>query len=649
MKRLAIIGMMLAVGGLLLGTFPPGGGKSTAAAPAPAPAAAPAAAGPPRSPLDLHYSPDGKWLAVSDKTGGVLVIVDVIGRKVAREVPVSGKPTGVAWSPDGTKVYCAEWNAGAVAEIDAASGKILRHMSTGLRPMGVAVAAKRGLLVVTNTVTHDVSVLDLATGKEKGRVRVPREPYFVTLTPDESMAVVGNLLPAGRADDPMNSAVVSVIDLAAMKSVADIRLPGGSTSVRGVAVSPDGKWAYAVHTVGRTTLPTTQLERGWVNTNAFSIIDLTAKTLDSTLLLDRLSEGAADPWGLVLAKDGKTMWVSLAGVHQLARVELGTLHALLKGESPAASDKPARAVPDTWAEIKKDPEKRKMLVNDLAALYAAGLTARTPLDGKGPRGIDVAPDGQNVAVAMYFSGTIILANSQTGKATATIRIGPDGEGNIARRGERIFHDATYCFQHWLSCTTCHPEDARVDGLNWDLLNDGLGNPKNAKSLLQVNKRSPVMSHGVRSNMEVAVVAGFKFIQFHEPLPDEITSINAYLTSLAPLPSPYVSARGELSEAAQRGKKVFEGGKAGCAVCHPGPMYTDQKLYDVGTRMPLDQRGDFLTPTLTELYRTGPYLHMGQAVTLEEVFTKFNEQGRHGSTKDLSKQELADLVVYLLSL
>jgi YVTN family beta-propeller protein len=648
MKRLLLIGTVLAVGGLLVGAFLGAAKESPAAAPAPAPAAG--AAVTPRSPLDLRYSPDGKLLAVSDKTGGVVVIIDVAGRKVAREVPVSGKPTGLAWSADGTKIYVAEWNAGAVVEIDAAAGKILRRLSTGLRPMGVALAAKSGLLVVTNTVTNDISVLDLATGKEKGRVRVPREPYFVVLTPDESLAIVGNLLPAGRADDPTNSAVVSVIDLTALKSVADVRMPGGSTSVRGVAVSPDGKWAYAVHTVGRTTLPTTQLERGWVNTNAFSIIDLTAKTLDSTLLLDRLSEGAADPWGIALAKDGKTMWVSLAGVHQLARVELGTLHGLLKGEAPAAADKqPAKPVLDTWAEIKKDPEKRKMLVNDLAALYAAGLLTRTPLDGKGPRGIDLAPDGKNVALAMYFSGTVILADSQTGKAVATIRIGPDGENDIARRGERIFHDATYCFQHWLSCTTCHPEDARVDGLNWDLLNDGIGNPKNARSLLMVHKRSPVMSHGVRSNMEIAVVAGFKFIQFHEPQPDEIAAVDAYLTSLQPMRSPYVGPKGELSEAAQRGKKIFEGGKAGCVVCHTGPMYTDQKLYDVGTRLPLDQRGDFLTPTLTELYRTGPYLHMGQATTLEEVFTKFNEQGRHGATKDLSKQELADLVVYMLSL
>ena len=50
-----------------------------------------------------------------------------------------------------------------------------------------------------------------------------------------------------------------------------------SPCIRQTAVSPDGKWAYAVHTVGRTTLPATQLDRGWVNTNALSIIDLKAK------------------------------------------------------------------------------------------------------------------------------------------------------------------------------------------------------------------------------------------------------------------------------------------------------------------------------------------------------------------------------------
>ena len=45
------------------------------------------------------------------------------------------------------------------------------------------------------------------------------------------------------------------------------------------------------------------------------------------------------------------------------------------------------------------------------------------------------------------------------------------------RGNMYFHDATLGFQGWQSCASCHPNDARADGLNWDLLNDGLGNPK----------------------------------------------------------------------------------------------------------------------------------------------------------------------------
>ena len=609
-----------------------------------------------RSPLDLRFSPNGQMIAVSDHTAGVVSIIDVAGAKVAREVALNGEPSGVAWAADGSKLYVAERNAGSVAEVDPAGGRVLRRFAVGLRPVGVAVAAKKQLLIVANTVTSDVSIVDLASGKEKARIKVPREPFFIAVTPDEGLAVVGNLLPAGNSADPQNSAAVSLINLATLKDVADVRLPGGSTSVRQIAVSPDGKWAYCVHTIGRTTLPTTQLERGWINTNAFSIIDLAGRSLCATLLLDRLSEGAADPWGLVVSRDGKTLWSSLAGVQQIASVDLGALNALLKGEGPptpaaeaAKGALPVRPVSDTWAEIKKDPEKRKLLVNDLAALYGAGLLARTPLDGKCPRGIDISPDGARLAVAMYYSGTVLLADPATGKVTATIRLGPDRQPDQVRRGEQIFHDSSYCFQHWLSCATCHPDEGRVDGLNWDLLNDGIGNPKNTKSLLWSHRTPPAMWHGVRATMEVATVAGFRFIQFHEPQPDEIEAVQAYLRWLQPEPSPYLAPNGELSERAKRGKKIFESPQTKCATCHPAPLFTDLKIYDVGTRRPLDQRPDFDTPSLVEMYRTGPYLHNGEAVTLEEVFTKFNAEGRHGVTAQLSKEELADLIEYLMSL
>ena len=604
------------------------------------------------SPLDLKYSPDGKYIAVSDRTGGVAAIIDAAAGKVAREVALNGQPTGVAWAADGTKVYVAERNAGTVAEIDAAKGKVLRRFGVGLRPMGVALAAKRGLLIVANTVTNDVSFVDVAAGKERTRLKVVREPYFAAVTPDEKMAVIGNLLPATSAADPQTSSCVTLVDMETLKTVADIRLPGGSTSARGVAVSPDGKWAYVVHTVGRTTLPTTQLERGWVNTNAVSLIDLAARQLHATLLLDRLSEGAADPWGVVLSKDGKTLWVSLAGVNQLAKVDLEGTHLLLEGKPlPAPPDaKAPRHVPDIWNEIKTDPARRKFLVNDLAALYGAGLLARLPVDARCPRGIDLAPDGKNVAVAGYYSGTVVLTDTATGKLASTIRIGPETRPDQAREGQIIFHDATYCFQHWLTCATCHPEEARVDGLNWDLLNDGIGNPKNARSLVWSHKTAPVMALGVRPSMEGAVVAGFRFILFHEPEPKELEAVQAYLKSLEPEPSPYLAAKGALSAAAKRGKAVFEGKKADCATCHTGPAYTDMKKYDVGSRGPLDREDkDFVTTKLIELYGSAPYLHTGDAVTLEEIFTKFDPKGQHGGWKRLSKEEMTDLIEYLRSL
>jgi cytochrome c peroxidase len=53
---------------------------------------------------------------------------------------------------------------------------------------------------------------------------------------------------------------------------------------------------------------------------------------------------------------------------------------------------------------------------------------------------------------------------------------------LARQGEMALHDATLCYQHWLSCASCHPE-ARSDGTNWDLMNDGIATQAIAQSAL----------------------------------------------------------------------------------------------------------------------------------------------------------------------
>jgi cytochrome c peroxidase len=227
-------------------------------------------------------------------------------------------------------------------------------------------------------------------------------------------------------------------------------------------------------------------------------------------------------------------------------------------------------------------------------------------------------------------------------------MGPSRRPDQARIGERMFHDGTLCFQHWLSCATCHP-DGRADGLNWDLLNDGIGNPKNTRSLLLAHRRSPLMAQGVRESFHAAVVAGFRFIEFHEPQPGEVESVQAYIASMTPQMSPYRTPGGALSARARRGKALFESRATRCAECHSGAIYTDHHAYDVGARGDLDTTSRFVTPTLVEVWRTAPYLHDGRAMTMREVLTKYNRGDRHGRTSHLSAQQLDDLAEYVLSL
>ena len=158
----------------------------------------------------------------------------------------------------------------------------------------------------------------------------------------------------------------------------------------------------------------------------------------------------------------------------------------------------------------------------------------------------------------------------------------------------------------------------------------------------------MMSLGVRSNMEAAVVAGFRYIQFHEPTREEVETTQEYIRSLQPVRSPHLLPNGELSPAAKRGKLIFFG-KADCVNCHWGPLFTDLKLRDIGTTAGIDKGKKLTTPMLVERWRTAPYLHDGSAVTLRDVVTTHNPNDEHGKTSGLSSEEIDDLCVYVLSL
>ena len=278
--------------------------------------------------------------------------------------------------------------------------------------------------------------------------------------------------------------------------------------------------------------------------------------------------------------------------------------------------------------------------------FLAGLRRRIKLDGIGLRGLAVI--GRKAYIAEYFTDSlgIVDIDRLAQPAVRSIPLGKTRSATFIRKGEVLFNDASLSYQKWNSCTSCHTGDGRASALNWDLLNDGVANPKNIRSLLLSHKTPPAMITGVRENAESAVRSGIRYVQFASTTERKAQAIDAYLKSLEPIPSPYL-VNGKLSVAAGAGQKLF--GKAGCALCHSQPLYTNMSKYDVGTRTERDDHKEFDTPTLIEVWRTAPYLHDGRAVTIKDVLTKFNKDDRHGHTSELTDKQIEELATFVLSL
>lgn len=604
-----------------------------------------------RSPWDVAVSPDGKTVYVSDATAQCVEILDATEKTKRSEIPLQGKPLGLCLSPDGGTLYATEHGAGTVAVIDTSSAALSGRISVGRWPVEVVLAANTKRLLVCNQDHHSVSAIDLSQSPPQPIKDIPvvREPSCIALTPDEKFAVVANQIPLGLSTDPTLAAEITILDMQALVSKAAIKLPPGSAVLNGVCVSPDGKWAYAVHGLGHFNLPMTQLERGWVNTYALSIIDIDRGTRLATVLLDDLTQGAADPFAVVCSRDGSRLWISHTGVHEISIVEIAKIHELLQGRVTGdLAQLMDGAAPNIWVRIQQDPTRIDELTYDLTALYIANAIRRVPSGGKGPRGIALAPNEQSLLVANFFSGSVAELHATDGTLQSTIALGPPVEPDAARRGNLLFHDATHAFQRWHSCASCHPNDGRMDGLRWDFADDGLGNGMNTPIVLFSDQTVPLHRQGTFASTWELAKHGLAFTHMIVPTEEEVNDLAAYLRSLKPEMNPNLTPEGTLTEAAERGKVLFSG-KAQCATCHQGPYFTDQKLYDVGVDSPNYPDAKFKTPPLIELHRSAPYLHDGRALTLRDVLTTCNPKNEHGATSGLNEQEMNDLVSYLLSL
>ncbi len=516
-----------------------------------------------------------------------------------------------------SKVYVLEGELDGKLIVLSADLKKESQIDVGHTPNDIVVVS--GKAYVSNRFDNAVGVVDLATGKQTSEIAVEREP--------RSMVLVGNDLYVGcfLTGDTSNAKTVStkieVIDITTNKVKKQIAMIDGSQSVLGLAASPDGSKVYVTHLISRYTYPTTQLDRGWINSNGFTIID-TKDYSTASVLLDETDLGAPNPWDVVVSADGKTLYFTISGTHEIMTVDVEKLEKAIKNVKDGKDSK----CPDIPSIADYIP-----FIADAKARYTTG--------GKGLR--DMVISGDKLYVAQYFSGDVAVVKLEDMSVAATLSAGKQPEASSVRLGESLWYDGNYCYQKWESCASCHP-DARADALNWDNLNDGLGNPKNTKSMLFSHRTPPVMITGARVSAELAVRKGMLFIQYNVLEEEKLCAIDEYLKSLLPTDSPYLNRDGSYTAAALEGKQLFE--EVGCADCHPAPLYTDLAKYKspyIGMDGTWENR-EFVTPTLVEIWRSAPYTYFGGETDMKSIVKKF-------ANRTLTDDEAAKIAEFVLSI
>lgn len=570
---------------------------------------------------DAFYSPssvsvgDDGAVYVSDATKNIVTKFSSEGEAVAT---YSATGTVNRVLAEGEKIYVLEGGLDGKLTVLTTDLKKESQIDVGHTPCDIVIVS--GKAYISNRFDNAVGVVDLASGKQTSEIAVEREPRAMVLVGND--LYVGCFLTGQISVDDNISSKVEVIDTSSNKVKKQISLTNGSNSILGLASSPDGESVYVTHLISRYTYPTSQLDRGWVNTNAFSVIN-TADYSATSVLLDELEHGAANPWDVECSVDGKTLYFSLAGTHEIMTVDVERLN---------------KAV----SNVKNGKDDNCDSLTDISEYipFLEGAKKRYTTGGNGLRDIEVS--GEKLYVTQYFTGNVAVMNLSDMTVASTMTAGKQPEETSARLGEYLWYDGSSCYQQWESCSSCHPE-GRSDGLNWDEGGDGWGTPKNTRSMMFALRTPPAMATGFVAAAEINVKESLHFVYMNHDINDEqVEAVNEYLRSLLPVESPYLNRDGSYTEAAVAGKKLFE--EVGCAECHPAPLYTDLKLYNspyIGGDGTWEDR-EITTPSLVEVWRSAPFNFYGGTNDMNEVVKKF-------ANRTLTDDEAGKIAEFVLSI
>lgn len=600
------------------------------------------------SPVAMKLSPDGRWLYIACEDSDQVLAVDTRMQQVTRRIRVGKKPGGITLSPDGKTLYVSNESDDDVTEIDAGTFQIRRTLAVGWGPVGLTTDRSGKILYVANTLGDDISVVDLQTGRERKRLQAGHYPEYVALSRDGSRVYVASLLARVAPADQPPVSELTVIDTSHQVVAARVDVPG-VIQMRHITELPASAGGYLLIPFMRpkNLNPLVQIQQGWYLTHGLAVIRPASNACDgpkqyhvAEVLLDDIDHYYADGFGVAVTPNGRWALVTASGANVVSLIDTAKLRRLLLSPPPARQQDLANRL-------------------DSASHF---VTARVPV-GRNPTDVVTTPDDRIAYIANRMDDTVSVVDVEKMRIASTIDLGSPKEISRQRKGEQLFFDASHCYQGQMACATCHPHEGLSDGLAWSLETPKLGRDVvENRTLYSIDGTSPFKWNGKNPNLQTqdgprTAMYIFRSQGFSST---EVNDLVTYILALRLPRNPHLASDGQLTEAQARGREIFfrdrtMDGKLippldRCYTCHsPQTHYTSRVSMDVGTATPVDTIRAFDVPQLDGVVTRPPFLHNGEALELEDIWTKFNPHDKHGITSDLNKAQLNDLIEFLKTL
>lgn len=256
-------------------------------------------------PHGVTSAPDGSALYFSNEVDRTLDVVPTKTLRVAKRIPLSGRPNNVAITPDGRKVYVAIRAEGAFVDvIDTREGRLVKSIPTAGGVHNVYVTPDGKYVVAGMIAASTLTVIETGTDEPvwsmqfDGGVR----PMAFEKNPDGSTRRIFVQITDFHGFYVVDFEKRTVVDKIKMPDLPLTRVDNdglqGSPG-HGLAVSPDGR------TLWSTSKPNSHVY-------AWSLPDLT--------FLGGVPVGSHPDW-LTMTPDGRYLYAANAGSNNVSAVD----------------------------------------------------------------------------------------------------------------------------------------------------------------------------------------------------------------------------------------------------------------------------------------------------------------------------------------